>query len=335
MGELFVEKPLEKIAIIGAGAFGIALAKTLALSVEKIIIYGRNIELINILNCEHRHPKTLSSLKLPAQVMASTDLDLTIDKAALIFLCVPMQAYPELLTKLKASMKHRSIIISTAKGIAVDDLSLACDQIDKIMPSEIAKIACYLSGPSFASDLAEGLPCGLSLASKSSGSRNFVEKALSQANFRLYPSSDVLGVCVGGAFKNVVAIACGAASQLKLGLSARALLLTRGLQEITLLALKMGAKRNTLNGLSGLGDLLLTCTDEMSRNFRLGSLIAQSNDLNEALSHIGTVVEGAKTAQTIVRITKKYDIDLPICKAVYRMLYEAYPSEKALGDLLG
>lgn len=321
-----------KVAVLGGGAFGLALSILLAKKSFPVHLWARSEEVVWGINNNRRHPKELITLELPSHIHATTDLDEALHKADFVVLALPMSALHEVLKK--ASFSPHAKLISTAKGILCHSLELPCDIIEKSLGAEIAYKACYLSGPSFAIELALGLPTALTIASHDQASAQMVQKNFTSSNCRFYWSDDVVGVCVGGALKNVIAIAAGAASELKLGRNALAALITRGLAEITRLAQKMGAKSETMSGLAGMGDLVLSCTDNLSRNHRLGILLAQGMTLAHALREIGTVVEGAKTAQAIPALIKKYGVEMPISYTVYRVLYEALTPENALSSLL-
>lgn len=322
----------DKIAVLGGGAFGIALSNLAAKKSAQVVLWARNEMVVNSINQHHRHPTQLRDIELSSKIVATTDLKLASKDASLVILAVPMNAMEEVLRA--AKIEKNAFLISTAKGIMSDSLELPCDIINKIVSKDLAERACYLSGPSFAIELAQGLPTALTIASRSEASAKDFQRRFSSKSCRLYWSDDVIGVCVGGAMKNVIAIAAGACTGLKLGRNALAALITRGLAEMSRLAQKMGGKPSTMSGLAGVGDLLLSCTDDMSRNHRLGMLLAQGADLKSALAAIGTVVEGAKTAQAIVPLAKKYDVELPISYAVHQVLYGGLSPETAISGLL-
>jgi len=324
----------EKIAILGGGAFGIALAKIASSQATKVVVWVRDQKVCEHINSYHNHPSILSNILLPTWVTATTDIREALDNAPAVILTVPMQALRSVLTQARAYFDPQAIIINTAKGIESPSLELPCDIIRQTLFAHNANKACYLSGPSFAAELAQGLPTALTLASKDRNSAILFQQEFSQKNLRIYYSDDVIGVLVGGALKNIIAIAAGACSGLGLGRNALASLITRGLSEISRLAKSMGGRAQTLSGLSGVGDLVLSCTDPMSRNYRLGLLLAENYHLPEALAHIGSVVEGAKTAQAIPGLIKKYRVDMPISLAVYQVLYEDMALEQAMSRLL-
>ena len=324
----------EKIAILGGGAFGVALAKIAASHTQHVAFWARDSQICSHINIYHHHPTKLSNITLSEKIRASTDLGEVLHKAPAIILTVPMEALRSVLTQARPFIPSKAIIVNTAKGIESPSLELPSDIIKQTLLAASAHRACYLSGPSFATELAQGLPTALTLASKSRSSAMSFQKGFSQKNLRLYYSDDIISALVGGALKNVIAIAAGACTGLGLGRNALASLITRGLLEISRLAKSMGGRAETLSGLSGVGDLVLSCTDTMSRNFRLGVLLAENYLLHNALKHIGSVVEGAKTAQAIPGLIQKYQVDMPISLAVYQVLYENMALEQAMADLL-
>lgn len=325
----------KKIAIVGGGAFGIALGKLGAQRAQQVIIWCRDSVVCDSINSYHHHPHSLSAVMLPDNVEASLDLPYCLRHADAVIFAVPLAALTEVLIKARPYIEPASTIVSTAKGIADGTLFLPVDIIEHSLPQVMAERACYLSGPSFAIELAMGLPTALTIASKDAHAAHQFQSMFSNPNCRLYYSPDVIGVCVGGALKNVIAIGAGVCYELRLGKNAQASLITRGLAEIGRLAKHMGGQIETLLGLSGVGDLVLSATDPMSRNFRLGTLLAQGYTTEQALGHIGSIVEGAKTALATLPLMEKYKIDLPICRMVYEVLYENLPPLMAISALLG
>jgi glycerol-3-phosphate dehydrogenase (NAD(P)+) len=322
-----------KIAVLGGGAFGIALSK-IAAETSEVKLWARNVDVCLHINKFHHHPHKLTNILLPPQVVAESDLKTALSGVSVVILALPMHALREVLTSAKDLFEKNAILVSCAKGIEEESLLLASDIIAQSLPKTLSDKSCYLSGPSFAIELALGLPTALTLASLDKKACEFVQKKLSRNYCRIYRSDDVVGVCVGGALKNVIAIAAGACMSLRLGRNALASLITRGLFEIMRLALAMGGKVETISGLSGAGDLILSSTDDMSRNHRLGALMADGLSREQALQSIGSVVEGAKTASSIPKLMKKYQIDLPISHSVYQFLYENISAKDVIAALL-
>lgn len=326
-------KAYEKIAVLGAGSFGVALSKLAALRAHEVVLWGRNAAVCDAINQTHHHPHSLSEIALPNNMRASLDLETTLKDAAVVILTLPLEAMDEVLFKAKPFFRDDALLVSTAKGITPSKLFLPNDIIAHKVPA-LYERAVFLSGPSFAIELAEGLPTALTIASISRPDAQQFQKNFGTPQCRLYYTADVIGVLVGGALKNVIAIAAGVCSALKLGKNAQASLITRGLAEMARLAQKMGGQVHTLMGLSGVGDLVLSATDAMSRNFRLGTLLAQGYNREESLQRIGAVVEGAHTAQAIEPLMQRYAVELPLSHAVYKVLYKGLPPLEGLESLL-
>lgn len=325
-------KNVKKVAVLGGGAFGTALSVIAAKNAEQVVIWARDQQVVDGINQNHRHPKCFSQVDLVKNIFATNNLEQACKDAQVVILAIPMSAMEQVLAKL--NLQKNVLLLSTAKGISPQTLMLPCDIIKKYLGRDFSRRACYLSGPSFAQEIVDSLPTGLTVASKDLVSAKEVQKKFSLPNFRLYSSPDTVGLCLAGALKNVIAIAAGACQGLGLGSNALAALITRGLREISRLGQKMGAKTQTMSGLAGIGDLLLSCTDQASRNNRLGHLLAQGYCLDDALKKIGSVVEGANTAKAIPLLVTKYKVDLPISMGVFRVLYDNEPVASAINSLL-
>lgn len=325
---------VDNIAVLGGGAFGMALAKLAARRSGQVMVWARDEAVCQHINQHRHHPNKLPSVVMPINVAATSDLARALKQAKIVIIALPMQALEEVLRKAQGLFDEQAIIVCTTKGIDEEQLLLPCHVIERSLSKPLAQRACYLSGPSFAIELALGLPSALVLAGFNEASKRLVQIQFSSSHFRLYRSADVVGVCVGGALKNVIAIAAGACAGLALGKNALSSLITRGLFEMTRLAKAMGGKEITLSGLSGVGDLILTCTDDRSRNYRLGTLLAGGAKLDAALAAIGSVVEGANTAKSIPALRAKFRVELPILEAVYQVLYQGLSPSQAMATLL-
>lgn len=323
-----------KVTVLGSGAFGIALAKMAANTSSRVFLWSRNETTCTAINTLHHHETRLSEITLSSSIYALTNLEEALYQAEVVIIAVPVAALSSVLANAKAFFSKETIVVSTSKGIAEEGLALPVDIINEVLPKHLSKRACYLSGPSFAVELARGLPTALTLASLDENAAAYVQNGFVQSNFRLYRTLDIIGVLVGGAFKNVIAIAAGACVSLGLGRNALAALITRGLFELTRLSVKMGGRAETLSGLAGAGDLILSCTDSLSRNHRLGAFLAEGMDLPKALASIAGVVEGVSTAKSIPQLVKKYHIELPIAESVFRVLYQGEEVRAAMDTLL-
>ncbi len=324
----------DHVAVLGAGAFGVALSRLVAKKAQSVSLWGRDETVCRRINETRHHPTRLPHVTLAHNITALSDPVIAVRDADCVIFAVPMAALRTTLELTKPVMKPDAVVVSTAKGIEEDTLLLPCQVITNVLPTSRAHRACYLSGPSFAVELAMDLPTALTLASLDQHAATLVQNGLSSTNCRIYRTDDVVGVSVGGALKNVIAIAAGACTALGLGRNALAALITRGLAEMARLTHAVNGKAATLSGLSGAGDLILSCTDDMSRNHRLGTLLADGWGLTEALTQIGSVVEGAKTAKAVPELVRRHSIEMPISQAVYEVLYQGVSAKTAISSLL-
>jgi len=293
------------IAVLGAGAFGTALALSLAAN-HRVMLWGRDAGAIQELQKTRRTGARLPGFDLPPNVFATADMA-DIPAGATVLLCVPMQQLSGLLRSLPAHLS-RQVLVACSKGIDLASGHGASALISEAVPGATSAV---LTGPSFALDIARGLPTALTLACADDRLGQDLQHRLSTKSLRLYRTTDVTGAELGGALKNVMAIACGAVMGAGLGQSAQAALIARGFAEMQMVAAQLGSDPKTLMGLSGFGDLVLTCTSDQSRNFRYGLALGRG-EIFEA----GTTVEGRHTAQAVMDLAARHDLDLPICMAV-------------------
>ena len=326
------------ITVIGAGAWGTALAISLS-GHHRVTLWARDAAQIETMRTTRRNQRYLPHGTLPDHLELNTDFAAALADADLAIIAVPTGALRATLQKL-AQLPFRPAGESGAKP-GVVWVCKGFEAETSLLPHQVAAetlppgFSCgVLSGPSFAQEVARGLPTALTLASADEAFAQRTAQALHHAHLRIYASSDVAGVEVGGAVKNVMAIAAGICDGLGLGHNARAALLTRGLAEITRLGLKLGGRPETLSGLSGTGDLILTCTGDLSRNRQVGLLLVQQHDLSEILSRLGHVAEGVYTVREVHRLAQRLDVAMPICEAVYRVLYEHVPVAEMVAALL-
>lgn len=320
------------ISIIGAGSWGTALAQAFSKKVDNILLYGRDKKVINDINKTHQNKKYLPNIKLNKNIKATDNIKETIENSEIIIIAIPTQTIKEFLEKIKNFNVKNKIFISASKGIDIDTLELVSEMIYKGLSIDEENVFA-LSGPSFAKEVAQGLPTAITLAGEICKAKE-LQNILSSENFRLYISEDIKGVELAGAVKNVIAIATGISDGLNLGNNARAGLITRGLYEINKLVNILGGKTETIYGLAGLGDLVLTATGNLSRNRRFGLLIGQGKKSEEALKEIGQVVEGVKTVKAVKKISEKYNLELPISEMVYKIIYEGLSPKKAVKKLM-
>ncbi|MEM7589188.1 MAG: NAD(P)H-dependent glycerol-3-phosphate dehydrogenase [Myxococcota bacterium] len=324
-----------RVAVLGAGAFGTALACLLSRQGKSCCLWARDEQVAQSICQEHKHPRRLKTVALPSNLQATPCLSRALEKAQLVVSALPMHALHDVWQEAAKYVVDGSTIVSTTKGIVPTTLLLGTDIIEQaIAPHEKSiSIAC-LSGPSFALEVAKQLPTAVTVAAKQPAVAQHVQSQLSTDRFRCYTSTDVRGLQLAGALKNVVAIASGVAVGLELGQNAQAALVSRGLAEIARLGGKLGAQNSTFCGLGGMGDLVLTCTGSLSRNRRVGVGLAQGKSLQTVLRELGQVAEGVHTARSIAHLSEKHHVTMPICDGVCRILFEQADPRKVVGDLL-
>jgi glycerol-3-phosphate dehydrogenase (NAD(P)+) len=318
------------IVVIGAGAWGTALAISLAAN-HRITLWARDAAQVAAMREEHCNKRYLPDIPLPAGLELSSDLSAALADAELAIVAVPTAGFRSILQQLAQSSGSFGVLW-LCKGFEAETSLLPHQVVAEVLPTRFRHGV--LSGPSFAQEVACGQPTALTLASSDEEFARDTALALHHAHLRIYASSDVVGVEVGGGVKNVMAIAAGICDGMGLGHNARAALLTRGLAEIARLGLKLGGRSETLSGLSGVGDLILTCTGDLSRNRQVGLLLAQHHDLPEILRRLGHVAEGVYTVREVHQLAQRLDVAMPICEGVYRVIYEHVPVADVIADLL-
>lgn len=325
---------MTRIAVLGAGAFGTSLAKVLADQGNPTRLWTRREEHASAMNTSRENVRYLPGAKLPESLSASSDLAHTVEGAELVLFVVPSHATRKVATEVKDALAADALICCATKGIENDTLMLMSELLEDVLGEAARPRLTYLSGPSFAKELAAGVPTAVTVAGHNQEAAERVQREFATANLRMYYTHDVAGVEVGGAMKNVIAIAAGAIDGLGLGLNTRAALMTRGLAEIGRLAAAKGAAPMTMAGLAGMGDLVLTCTGSLSRNRTVGFELGKGRTLSEILASLGQVAEGVKTTKSAHELGKKLGVELPITDEVYLVLYENKPAKQALVDLM-
>lgn len=318
----------DKIAVIGGGSWGTALANLMADNGNNVRIYAIEQEVVESINNQNRNALFLNDVDLNKNI----DAELIENYAGgyeKILWAVPTQYTRNTLKNIKRYLKDKSIIIAT-KGIEINTGELIVEIFEEELNAELS----IISGPSFAKEVAYKKPTAVSIASKKESEAKKWQKVLSSNYFRSYTTDDVIGVEVGGSMKNVIAVATGICDGLKLGNNARAGIITRGLAEITRLGVMLGGKKETFMGLSGMGDLVLTCTGELSRNRSVGLKIAEGYTLNDILNEMKMVAEGVFTARAAMKLSEKLKIEMPITKEVYEILYNNKNPLDSLIDLM-
>jgi len=320
------------IAILGAGAWGTALAIALG-SRHRVRLWAREAAQAEQLAHTRRNVRYLPEVELPAAVVPTADFDAAVHDADLVLIATSTAGLRSTLRRFKEAVNNPSLpVIWACKGFEAGSATLP----HKVVAAELGegRSSAALSGPSFALEVARGLPTALTLASSEEVFARELARNLHQPLLRVYYSSDVAGVEIGGAVKNVMAIATGICDGLGLGLNARAALITRGLAEMTRLGLKLGGRAETFMGLAGAGDLILTCTGDLSRNRRVGLLLAQGRKLDDVLTELGHVAEGVQSAREVERLARDNNVDMPITQSVCAVLYGGLAARDAVQQLL-
>lgn len=321
-----------RCSVLGGGSWGTALAAQLSRVGHDTVLWDRNPDRCEAINRDHRNPRYLKEVGLPSALRATADLAAATAHAELLVPVLPSHALRAVLAAAGPALGDGAFVCCATKGIEDDTLATMWDVCADVLGTTAPLSMLY--GPSFALEVARGLPTAVVVAGHGEGARVAAE-AFHGDLFRTYHTEDVVGVCVGGSIKNVMAIACGVSDGLGLGSNARAGLVTRGLAEITRLAVGMGANPLTLMGLAGIGDLVLTCTGNLSRNRRVGLALGQGRTLADVLAELGEVAEGVTTASSAHKLARKLGIDMPITEQVHAMLHEDKPAVQALMDLMG
>lgn len=318
------------IAVIGAGGWGTTLAALLAEKDYDVSLWGFEKEVVEEIRQRGVNSTFLPDTILPSNLAATNSLEYSLKGARYVINVVPAQFTRSVFTQASKYMGKDCVVVSASKGIEQKSLLTVSAILRELTDCKLA----VLSGPSFAKEVSRKLPTAVTLASEDIDTALALQEIFNTNYFRVYTHNDILGVELGGALKNVIAIASGTADGLGLGLNARAALITRGLSEIRRLGSAMGAKEETFSGLSGLGDLVLTCTGHLSRNYTVGIKLANGLNLTDILSQTKTVAEGVTTAESAYELSKKYNVEMPIVEQVYKVIYENKKPADAVFDLM-
>lgn len=325
----------KRIAVIGAGSWGTALAIVAARNHHKVKLWAREAEVADRINRARRNPFYLSEFELPDDIQATTSLEDAIDGAHFALLVVPSHAMREIVGRLRPRLRSELVLVSAAKGVENSTLMRMEEVVADVLRESFIPNYVALSGPSFAIEVAKGDPTAIVAASSDPESSELIQHSMSSSLFRIYTNTDVVGVEFGGAVKNVVAIASGIVRGLGFGTNAVAAIITRGLAEMTRLALAQGARVETMAGLAGLGDLVLTCTGELSRNRHVGVQLGRGRKLADILSEMREVAEGVKSTKSIYELGQRLGIEMPITANIHALLYEDKPALDAANELMG
>lgn len=323
---------MKRIAIIGAGSWGTALAVVAARAGHSVQLWSRSEEVVSSINERRVNSRYLTSTSIPSSVIATGDVHAALREASMVLLAAPSHAARELLTTMIPGLDQGAIIVSVSKGIEIES-GKRISEIAKEVVGGSYPFVC-LSGPSFAKEVVEGHPTAIVAASKDSSAARVVQNDLSFANLRIYTNADVVGTELGGSVKNVMAIAAGMTAGLGFGSNSVAALITRGLAEITRLARREGAQIETLMGLAGLGDLVLTCTGSLSRNRFVGEELGKGRSLDEIVAELSEVAEGIKTARAVKKLADRAGLEMPITNEVNSVLYDGKSARDAVAELM-
>ncbi len=320
------------IAVLGAGSWGTALAMLLARNGNETRLWARSSEHVEQMQAESANEKYLSGICFPENLSVSSSLEATLDGVRDILIVVPSHAFRPLLKQIKPFISPDSRLVSACKGLDPETGDLLINVAADILGDSYS--LAVLSGPNFAAELANNLPTATTLASLDGQFFDDLVERMRNDRFRVYGSDDLIGVQLGGAVKNVIAVGAGMADGMGFGANARTALITRGLVELTRLGVAMGGKDSTFRGMAGMGDLVLTCTDNQSRNRRFGLAIGKGQDLKQAEAEIGQVVEAVRNAKEVHHLAKEKGVEVPICDAIYNILYKDLSPEVAAHNLL-
>lgn len=320
------------MAVLGAGSWGTALAVLLSKQGETAYLWARNLSHVESMQSGRENARYLPGVPFPPSLVVSGSLEDILAVTGDILIAVPSHAFRPLLESIHPFMKPGQRLVWATKGFESGSGKLFHQVVEEEIGEELS--TAVVSGPTFAREVAIGLPTAVTVASKNPAFAKYLAERLHNDSFRAYTSDDVIGVEVGGSVKNVLAIATGIADGLGFGANSRAAIITRGLAEVIRLGTALGGRRETFMGLSGLGDLVLTCTDNQSRNRRLGLALGGGQSLEDALAAIDQVVEGVQAAREVQELAVSMGVDMPIAQQVYQVLYAGHSPKQAVHDLL-
>jgi len=325
---------VEKICVLGAGSWGTTLANILAEKGYDINLWIREEEVYQAIQKTRENSVFLPGVKLAQNITPTNSIKEAVKDRVVVVCVVPSHGVRDIFQKAAPFLPKDALVVSASKGLELETLLTVSQVLKQTLPKTFHKNLSVLSGPTFAKEVSQKLPTAICVASGKKAVAEKVQQIFNTNYFRVYTNDDMIGVEIGGALKNVIAIASGISDGLALGMNARAALITRGLAEISKLGVSMGADSATFAGLSGLGDLVLTCTGELSRNRSVGMMIGKGRKLPDILSEMKMVAEGVKTAQAAYELAKKHTIQMPIAEEIYRVLYEDKSPKDAVMDLM-
>jgi glycerol-3-phosphate dehydrogenase (NAD(P)+) len=326
---------MSRIAFVGAGSWGTTMAATVAAKRrDEVILWSRRAELAETINLFHENPEYLPDVKLPESLLATHDLEEALNAAAVVVMGVPSHGFRAVLKDVAAIAGNSVVYVSLTKGIEVETRKRMSEVIAEEVEGIDARHICVLSGPNLANEVVRGYPAASTVASPDVTVAEDLRERFHTSFFRCYTNTDVAGCEIGGALKNVLAIACGVADGMGFGDNTKAAVMTRGLAEMARFAVKFGAKPLTLLGMAGVGDLIATCASGLSRNHTVGIELGRGRKINEILGSMRMVAEGVKSCKPLYELGKDAGVVMPITEAVYHLCHESYAVEAILDDLL-
>lgn len=326
---------MEKVSVFGAGSWGTALSYVLAQNGHDMLLWTHRSEQADEINQQHTNTRYLKEINLPESLKATGDLSEAVGHADVLVLAVPTKAIREVCADIRKHLTRKTLFVHVSKGIEPDSLKRISEMIREEIPEQWLQDVVVLSGPSHAEEVVLEHPTTVTAACKDTEAAGRVQDLFMNHYFRVYTNTDVIGVEIGGALKNIIALAVGITDGLGYGDNAKAALMTRGLAEIARLGVKMGATPLTFSGLSGVGDLIVTCTSVHSRNWRAGNMLGKGKSIDEVLVEMGMVVEGIRTTKAAYQLSRAFNVPMPITDALYAVLFENVSTNDAVDRLMG
>ena len=323
---------MSNVTFLGGGSFGTALGILLANKGDKVSIYDRDNTVVKDININKKNDRYIKDLVIPENVTAYNDLDKALENADFVVLAVPSHIVRVMASNIKGKLKNDAIIISIAKGIEENTNLRLSQVIEEELPNNKVVI---LSGPSHAEEVAFDIPTTVVVSSNDMDAAKKVQDLFINKNFRVYTNDDLVGVEIGGAVKNIIALAAGVCDGIGYGDNSKAALMTRGMAEIVRVGIKLGGKPETFLGLTGMGDLIVTCTSLHSRNRRAGYLIGKGEGTEKALEEVGMIVEGVKACKAFYNLKEELNVEMPITDVLYKIVFENKDPKEAVVDLMG
>lgn len=322
------------VAVVGAGSWGTALANLLAKKGVETTLWSYESDVAEAIERDHRNPRYLSEVPLDERLRTTTDIARAVAGAAAVVSVSPSHVVRAIMRQAAPHLRPDALVVSASKGIETDSLQTMDEVLADVLPAGVAQRAAFLSGPSFALEVGQEHPTAVTMASRDAGAARTAQELFQTEYFRVYTNDDVRGVELGGALKNVIAIAAGVVDGLGYGYNTRAALITRGLAEMTRLGVALGADPLTFSGLAGMGDLILTCTGPLSRNRTVGVELGRGRAVDEVLGGMREVAEGVRTARAAHALAERTGIEMPIVAEVHALLYEGRSARDAVEDLM-